>query len=203
MTGRYRMTGRAGVPEYRCEACNGIKAFDVSSGEVYCHTDSCAAFGVGVFLVWRTGDLLAGGTADGWPRPYQGGRPVPWITPAIGQHVWWRRILPSRILFCQQLWACQLCGLDLGTGAEVLVNAEGRVIRDMALHPHCVHLARQACPAVSRHGFTCVRVSPAGIVSDGAMPSRPDAPVGEWYLRRHPALGQPQIPPMLPWPLHR
>ena len=184
-----------GIPAYRCNECRATMILNLVDGEAVCNTSWCAALAMPIKL-WRaerqrTGDLLAGGTAAGWPRPVLQGRPVPWITPAIGGHVWWRDILPARIQACQQHWACQVCGLPLNTTAYALVTASGRLASDAAMHQRCVQLAQKVCPAVPRSAMICVPIDAGSIVVGDAALS--DIHRREWSIRLGALSSMPEI----------
>ena len=79
------------------------------------------------------------------------GRPVPWVTPVVGDRVAWTAFNPVRLEEAERLWLCQLCGggLDVSPTAWVAISA-GEVAAGGAMHMRCMRFARQACPVLRR-----------------------------------------------------
>jgi hypothetical protein len=109
------------------------------------------------------------GTAIGMPRPRHDTMPIPWITVLWEGVPQWRRFDSLRVWYCQAAWACQVCGCWLGLWAAAVVNDEGWVLSDAAMHPACVSVARRRCQYLSETDdpITVHRVSFEDIHADG------------------------------------
>jgi hypothetical protein len=73
---------------------------------------------------------------------------VPWITPVTDEEVFWRKVLDDRLVECQVAWLCQVCGLPLAPWAHVVIDVDGRVVTDAALHEQCLRAAVLRCPVL-------------------------------------------------------
>ncbi len=95
----------------------------------------------------------------GLPRPRADGMPVPWTTFMLDtDDVWWRTVDTPRLLRCQSEWLCQVCGLELPTAAWVVVDSDGEIISDAALHRHCLTVAYRWCPHLKRSAYRLLEV---------------------------------------------
>lgn len=93
--------------------------------------------------------------------------PVPWITFMLDiDDVWWRTIDTPRLLRCQAEWRCQVCGLESPPQAWVVVNSEGEIISDSALHRDCLTIAQRWCPELKQSGYQSLSVNRHRILAD-------------------------------------
>jgi hypothetical protein len=76
------------------------------------------------FFAALTGDNF--GSVAGWPRPRAEGLPIPWITPCVGDKVFWSGVIEQRITACREQWLCQVCGEALGETGWVVLERGGR-----------------------------------------------------------------------------
>lgn len=112
-------------------------------------------------------DVRENGHVPGLPRPRADGMPVPWITFMLDvEDVWWRTIDTPRLLLCQAQWRCQVCGLELPTQAWVVVNADGEVLSDAALHRACLTIAKRWCPELRQSGYRPLVIDRHRILAD-------------------------------------
>jgi hypothetical protein len=102
-------------------------------------------------------DLLAALTGDnfgsvaGWPRPRASGLPIPWITPCVGDKVFWSDVLEQRIAACREQWLCQVCGEELEDTAWAVIEYGHLIVGGSALHHRCLTLAQQLCPRLANN----------------------------------------------------
>ncbi|MDR7170519.1 hypothetical protein J2W56_004270 [Nocardia kruczakiae] len=82
------------------------------------------------------------------------------------EDVWWRTIDTPRLLRCQAEWRCQVCGLELPPLAWVVVNSEGEIISDAALHRDCLIMAKRWCPELKQSGYQSLEVDRHHILAD-------------------------------------
>ncbi|WP_063006021.1 hypothetical protein [Nocardia salmonicida] len=85
------------------------------------------------------------------------------------EDVWWRTMDTPRLLRCQAEWLCQVCGLDLPSMAWVVVDPEGQILSDAALHRDCLAIAHRWCPELSRSAYEPVEVGRDRILADGLL----------------------------------
>ncbi|MEU3010208.1 hypothetical protein [Nocardia asteroides] len=108
------------------------------------------------------------GHTPGLPRPRSDGMPVPWTTFMLDiDDVWWRTVDTPRLLRCQAEWLCQVCGLELSSVAWVVVDCEGGVVSDAAIHRHCLAIARRWCPELKQSAYEVLPADPQRILADG------------------------------------
>lgn len=115
------------------------------------------------------GQPIPEGTTPGLPRPRIDGRPVPWITALDPSgRPDWLHIHPDRHLRCQTDWTCQICGQPLPRRSWVVLNPDGKILSDSAMHQPCLSIARRWCPylATPDANLTPVRVSPSDVLAD-------------------------------------
>ncbi|MFI8977165.1 hypothetical protein ACIGO9_30080 [Nocardia asteroides] len=97
---------------------------------------------------------------------------MPWTTFMLHiDDVWWARIDTPRLLQCQARWLCQVCGLALAPKAWVLVDTDGTIISDAALHYDCLTLANRWCPELKRSTYQELEVERHRILADIALDS--------------------------------
>jgi hypothetical protein len=94
-----------------------------------------------------TGDNF--GSVAGWPRPRAEGLPIPWITPCVGDKVFWSGAIEQRITACREQWLCQVCGEALGGTGWVVLEHRDLIVGGSALHHRCLTLAQQLCPRLA------------------------------------------------------
>lgn len=130
-----------------CPDCEQALMLQDDSRYAYCRTPLCPVEG------FPAGDVVLQDfqPARGWPRIVMEGRPVPWVTPVVGDRVAWTALNPVRLDEAERLWLCQLCGegLNASPTAWVAISA-GEVAAGCAMHKRCLRFARQACPVLRR-----------------------------------------------------
>jgi hypothetical protein len=115
------------------------------------------------------------------------GRPVPYVTPVTAGHPWWRLTDGGRVLQCQNVWRCQVCGLALPSQSWVLVDESAAVVSDSAMHARCLRLAAASCPhlVIGDSALVAVQVRRGDIRADGQPLSERPVPWREsWTVRR-------------------
>jgi hypothetical protein len=137
---------------------------DDDTSYTYCRSPLCPVEGL------PAGDVVLEDCQPppGWPRVVMEGRPVPWITPVVGDRVAWTALNSIRLEEAERLWLCQVCGegLDVSLTAWVAVAA-GEVATGGAMHQRCLRFARQACPVLRRDmSFVYAEVQQHDLVSD-------------------------------------
>lgn len=112
-------------------------------------------------------DAYLAGTPTGLPRPRADGMPVPWITRIDPEGPAWKRVIDYRILECQELWKCQVCGEDLPRRAWIILDPDGAVVSNSAMHLPCLKMARRWCPHLRDEDETpAVEVTQSQILVD-------------------------------------
>jgi hypothetical protein len=138
---------------FRCADCRAPLGWDpAEAGRVLiCGNPQCPAAGMALTVAAAQRRRIQAGEdrpapGAGWPRPRRDGLPVPYVVPISDGRPWWRLTDNQRILTCQARWRCQLCGLPLPERAWVVLDNEGHIESDTALHHRCLTLALTLCP---------------------------------------------------------
>jgi hypothetical protein len=72
----------------------------------------------------------------------------------------WRGVIPDRVIECQTGWRCQVCGELLPETATVVIDWEGRVLTDSAIHSGaCTAMAFRFCPHLGEANVRAVEVT--------------------------------------------
>lgn len=106
-------------------------------------------------------------SVQGLPRPRVDGRPLPWITEFVDGVPAWKRIDPTRLLLCQAEWRCQVCGQSLPDRAWVIVQHDGWILGDAAMHQPCPTITRRWCPFLADLDRVATEVERDQVDADG------------------------------------